>query len=332
MVQLREEREQAILETYGELKSGRYFEKEARGLGANLLGASDQNAVNLLADVLRESNVTSKRAVFSIPSSSSFITVINFPLIRADEIEAAIPFEAKKYIPVPASEVNLDWQVVERDEAEKKVAVLLVAVPKDVVAAYQRIASRVNLQLAGVEIESFSLVRSLLYSDRGVTALIHWGAISTALSVVDERIIRLNYNLSHGSLEITTALARGLGISFERAEALKKEVGLSEKPEEMQSTAVIQPLVDILLSDIERILASYNRRSSRKVEKIVLAGGGAALAGLVSAVAKHFGLETNIGNPFQRTIFPEFMDSVLREIAPNFGVAVGLALRPITSR
>ena len=332
VVQLREEREQAILETYGELKSGRYFDKDLTKRGADLLGASDEGVVNLLGDVLRESNVTSKRAVFSVPSSASFITVINLPLIRADEIEAAIPFEAKRYIPVPTSEVNIDWQVVERDEVGKRVSVLLVAVPKDVLARYQRVAGRMELELEGVEIESLSLVRSLLYNDRGVTALIHWGALSTTLTVVDERIIRLNHNLSHGSLAITTALSKGLGISFERAEVLKKEVGLSERPEEMQSTAVIQPVVDSLLADIERVMAAYNRQSRRKVEKIVLAGGGAGLAGLVGAVAKHFGLETTVGNPFQRTIFPEFMESVLSDIAPNFGVAVGLALRPITSR
>mgnify|MGYP001608510250 CR=1 FL=1 len=331
VVQLRKEREQAVLETYGELKSERYFQKETSAALSGFLSHRDENMANLLTDVMRESNVTSRRAVFSIPSASSFITVINFPLIRMDEIEAAIPYEAKRYIPVPTSEVNLDWQVIEQDETEKRVSVLLAAVPLDVISKYQRIADTMHLDLEGVEIESFSSVRSLLYNDRGVTALINWGAVVTTVTVVDQRIIRLNHNFSRGSWEITTALARSLGVSEERAEAMKKEVGLSERPEEREIADIIIPMADSLLMDAERVITSYNRAAKRKVGKIVLTGGGVGLKGFTDHVARHFGLETAIGNPFQRTVFPEFLQPVLRDLAPNFGVAVGLALRPIAS-
>lgn len=294
-------------------------------------GRDDKEVVNLLGDVLRESSVTSDQAVFSIPSASSFVTVINFPFIRDDEIASAVPYEAKKYIPIPTSEVNIDWRVIERDENDKRVSVLLAAVPNEVVSSYQRIAGLAGLDLAGVEIESFSLVRSLLYNDRGVTALAHWGAVSTVLTVVEDRVVRLNHNLSRGSREVTASLAHSLSISEERAEILKKEVGLSDRPEEMETAAIIAPIVDSLLLEMERVLIAYNRQARRKVEKIVLAGGGVSLKGFKDSVAKHFGLETAIGNPFQRTVFPEFMASVLREISPNFGVAAGLALRPITA-
>lgn len=331
VVQLRKERERAVLETYGELRSGRYFEKESTAMMGGFMAHRDQNVVSLLTDVIRESNVTSRRAVFSIPAASSFITVISFPLIRANEIEAAIPFEAKRYIPIPTNEVSLDWQIIEEDEVEKRIAVLLAAVPRDVVAKYRRIADAMHLDLEAVEIESFSLVRSLLAGERGVAALVHWGAAVTTVSIVDRRVIRLNHNLSHGSWEITTALSRSLGIAEERAETLKKEVGLSEKPEEREIASVIAPIVDSTLADVERVITSYNRSAKRKVERIVLAGGGVSLDGLVNHVARHFGLETVIGNPFQRTVFPEFLQPVLRDIAPNFGVAVGLALRQIAS-
>ena len=66
------------------------------------------------------------------------------------------------------------------------------------------------------------------------------------------------------------------------------------------------------------------------IEKIVLIGGGANLAGLVAYTAKRFGLETAIGNPFARTVTPEFLQQVLRDIAPHFAVATGAALRPFS--
>lgn len=329
VVQLKKERERAILETYGELKTARYFQSESGGGG--FLSHSDQNVANLLTDVLRESNVTTRRAVFGIPATSSFITVVNLPLLQIEEIRSAVPFEAKKYIPIPTAEVSLDWQVLETDESEKRSSVLLVAVPNEVIAKYRRIAELEGLELAAVEVESFSIIRSLLGTDRGVTAIIHWGAVVTTVTVVDRRQIRMNHNFGRGAQEITNALARSMGITLERAEEMKRQVGLSEKPEERETTGAISPIVDSTLVDIERTLTNYNRTAKRKVEKIVITGGGASLKGLVDHVSKHFGLETVVANPFARTIFPAFLQPVLKDIAPNFSVAVGLALRQIAT-
>lgn len=327
VVQLRKDRERAVLETYGELKTARYFE---RGAAGRFTGRSDREIVALLSDVMREANVTARRAVFGIPATSSFITVVRFPLLSRGEIEAAIPFEAKKYIPIPLAEVAVDWEVIEEDEEARRVSVLLVAVPHEEVAKFKRISSLAGIELEAVEVESFSLARSLAGSERGVVAIIHVGAVVTTITVVDRRQVRMSHNFGRGSQEITSALASGLGLTAERAETVKRDVGLSERPEDQEVVQAIAPLVDSMLTDLERAMANYNRTASRKVERIILAGGGASLAGLVDRTAKRFGLETTIGNPFARTVFPAFLQPVLRGIAPNFAMAVGLALRGIT--
>jgi len=330
VVQLRKENERAILETYGELKTERYFGGSRSG-GGGLLAKNDKSIANLLVDLLRESNVTSKKAVIGIPSTSSFITAVNLPLLKDNEIAAAIPFEAKRYIPIPASEVAIDWQVLETDETERRISVLLVAVPNEVTAKHRRIAELAGLELVAAEIESFSLIRSLPGSERRAVAIINWGAVVTTVTIVDQRRIRMNHNFGRGSREITTGLSRSMGVNLERAEAIKKEVGLSEKPEDKEISDSITPFIDSAILDLERALTSYNRATSRKVEKLILVGGGASLNGLVNYVARRFGLETTIGNPFARTVFPAFLQPVLKDIAPNFAVAVGLALRPIAS-
>lgn len=330
VVQLRRERERAVLETYGELKVARYFQREGSAAGGGLLAHTDQHIVDLLTDVLRESNVTTQRAVFGIPPTASFITTVGFPLLSADELRQAVPYEAKRFIPIASAEVTLDWHVLETDESAKRTMVLIAAVPNEVVAKYRRVAELMKVELEGVEIESFSLARSLLGPHRGVTAIIQLGAVVTTLVVVDRRQVRLNNNFGRGSQEITAALAHSLGVVPERAETIKREVGLSVKPEDREVAGIISPIIDSILADVERALASYNRTAARKVENIILAGGGAGLSGLEGRVAERFGLETAVGNPFNRTVFPAFLAPVLKGIAPGFAVAVGLALRPIT--
>lgn len=328
VVQLKKERERAILETYGELKSERYFNEPGV---RTLLQYRDEELRGLLTDVLREANVTTHRAVLAVPSASSFITLIHLPFLSEDEIRSAIPFEAKKYVPIPTAEVLLDWQIVGEDRARGRVEVLLVAVPQEVIAKLKRVAELAELEPEGLEIESFSLARSLLGGELGCAMVLNWGAVTTGLTIAVGRQIRLNHNVGRGSREITSTLSKSLGVTIERAEDMKKQVGLSEKPEERAIRDTIAPFIDSTLADAERILSAYNRSAERKVEKIYLAGGGANLLGLVDYVSKHFGLETAIGNAFARTMFPAFLQPLLREIAPGFAVAVGLALRPITS-
>ncbi len=328
VVQLRKERERAILETYGELKSERYFREPGV---RTLLQYRDEELKNLLADILREANVQTRRAVLAVPSASSFVVLIELPFLSGAELRQAIPYEAKKYVPIPTAEVTLDWQVIGEDRSLNRLEVLLVAVPNEVIAKLKRVAELSGLELDGVEVESFSLVRALLGHELGAALVINWGAVVTGVSIAVDGRIRLNANVGRGSREITQVLSRSLNVSLERAEALKREVGLSERPADRPTRDIIYPFVDSTLADIERILSAYHRRSERKVEKVYLSGGGAGLPGLTDFVSSRFGLETTVSNPFARTVFPAFLSPLLREVAPGFAVAVGLALRPIAA-
>jgi len=53
-----------------------------------------------------------------------------------DELPGAIEFEARRHIPIPVSEVILDYFLTEGKPGKKgdKLKVLLIAVPKEVVA------------------------------------------------------------------------------------------------------------------------------------------------------------------------------------------------------
>lgn len=331
VVQLKYEGERAILETYGELLNAHYF-KEIDGAGANFLTLQDSDIVELLRDLLRESNSTSKDAVLSVPAASSFITLISFPNIPLKEIEQAIPYEARKYIPIPMAEVVLDWDIFEAEFQEDLKEILLVAVPREVIEKFRRVAEGAGIRPLALEAEIMSLIRSLVGSDQTPTALLNIGSLFTTIALIDKGRVRVFHNFNRGSHELTRTLERGLGVSTERAEAIKRETGLSEKMEEREIASVMSPLVDTLFNDVERVLSLYNRRSRRKIQKMYLTGGGSHLKGIVEYAASKFAIEVSHGNPFARVVTPPFMQPLLRDIGPNFAVAVGLALHEITNR
>src|SRR3990167_7872916 len=155
VVQLRKEHGQAVHETYGELSLGPYGGSEV-GQATNL---SAEQITETLKDLLREAQVTTTNCGVSIPFSRSLLTLVELPY-RADaqEQKTVIELEARKYIPVPISEVQLDWFIVPdispSDDAKnkEKIEVLLVAVHNDELSLLQRVVAAAGLSASFYEI------------------------------------------------------------------------------------------------------------------------------------------------------------------------------------
>ncbi len=330
VVQLKYEKERAVLETYGELLSEGYFKSAGTTSGGGFLRYLDTDIVDLLKNLLHEANITAADAVFSVPATASFVTTISLPKLGLKEIEETIPYEARKYVPIPMAEVVLDWEILETEE-DTTSKILLVAVPKEIIEKFKRVAELTGIQAKALEVETFSMARSLIGLDPTPTAIINLGYLSTTLAIVDKRQLRISHNFGYGSQKLTSALEKGLGITKERAEAIKQEMGLTEKIEEKEISSILEPIIENLFSEIERLIAIYNRKAPRKIQKVNLTGGGANLKGIIDYASTKLGLEVTKGNPFSRIITPSFMQPILRDIGPSFAVAVGLALHEITS-
>src|SRR3989344_359975 len=113
IVQLSRKNGHAVLETYGELALGPYAGKSV-GEATNL---PQEKIIEAIADMLKEKevNVTTRVCGVAIPFASSLMAVIEMPAMPVKQLESMIPIEARKYIPVPISEVTLDWYIIPKD-------------------------------------------------------------------------------------------------------------------------------------------------------------------------------------------------------------------------
>jgi Tfp pilus assembly PilM family ATPase len=82
-----------------------------------------------------------------------------------------------------------------------------------------------------------------------------------------------------------------------------------------------------LINEIHTVLLQYERQSHNAITKIILCGGAAHTLGFKEEVTASFGVETVLGDPFDKVDAPEFMRPVLKEAGPEFAVATGLALK-----
>lgn len=334
IVQLKKEGGVAVLETYGEIALGPYAELDI-GQATNL---SPEQIATALTDLMTEANVTTKNCGVSIPFSTSLISFIQMPNLEHKELEKMIPLEARKYIPVPISEVQLDWFIIPEEESEyysgkkeeNKVSVLLVAIHNEILEKYRSILKGADLNPSFFEIEVFSTIRASVGRSVNPVAIIDIGSSVTKIYIVEYGIVKSSHVINKGSQDITVALSKATNISFKKAEELKRTLGISENNSEAEHTAQTSLLtIDSLFSEAKKIILTYQRENNKNVGQVVFTGGGAGLKGILEIAKKHFDVEASVTDPFSKVKTPAFLENVLEKAGPGFAVAIGLALRKL---
>lgn len=330
VVQLRREGGAAVLETYGELALGPYSGGEV-GTATNL--PADKVAESL-KDLLREANVTTKSAGVSIPFSRSLLTLVTLP--RRDdpnEQKTIIELEARKYIPVPISEVQLDWFIVpealpENAEPSQKAQVLIVAVQNDQLKLLEGVVNGSELEASFYEIEIFSTIRSVVDEPVKPVLVLDIGASATKVYVVEHGVVALSHNIPQGGQDVTRTIANAHGMPLPKAESLKKEHGF-KAGEGIYDRRTIELVFSRIFEEAKRAVTQYETAHGKAVETLILTGGGGVTKDLGAYAKEFFSLNVQVADPFARVESPAFMRPVLAEIGPEFAVAVGLALRKL---
>jgi type IV pilus assembly protein PilM len=340
VVQLKKKGGKAVLETYGIISLGPYANSDV-GIVTNL---KTEELSQALIDVMKESNVTTRKAVIAIPSLSSLIFTISLPsTIAESQLAKIIPIEARKYIPVSISEVSLDYFIIPKEEEsfgqeeseinskkdKDKTDVLIIAIHNDILSKYQDILKKTQIDSDSFEMEIFSNIRSSFNHELSSVLLIDFGASKTKVSIVEAGIVRVFHVVNRGSQDISRNISQSLGITFMEAEKLKRLVGL-DATIDPKAEKIIHASIDYIFSDIKSVVFAYEKKYNKNVSKIVLVGGGSLLKGLLDHTKETFNIEVFYSDPFSKTEAPAFLEPILKISGPEFSVALGLALRQLS--
>ncbi|MBP9763190.1 MAG: type IV pilus assembly protein PilM [Candidatus Pacebacteria bacterium] len=340
VVQMRRKGGRAILETYGELSLGPYAGIEVGR--ATKLGP--EKIVEALNDVLKESNATTKSVALSIPMRQSLVAVIRMPQMEEKQLAQMIPIEARKYIPVPITEVSLDWFVIPKIDPEPddyegvpdgqhkmpQIEVLVVAIHNDVLQDFSTIISTSQLNASFFEIEMFSTVRGVIDSgDNTPIMMCDFGAGATKVYMVERGIIRDSHVINKGSQDITLAISQSIGVSVEFAERLKRNYGKNTKEQDDQIKQIIDLNLSPILSEMNTVLVNFQKKYNKNITKVYLVGGGALLHGLEAQAQGKLSIPVFFGDPFAKLETPAFLEGILKQQGLAFCGAIGLGLRKL---
>jgi type IV pilus assembly protein PilM len=152
----------------------------------------------------------------------------------------------------------------------------------------------------------------------------------TTLSVLTRGDLTLTQAVETGGTAIARSVASELGLDIKQAEEYKKTYGLDETKLEGKVVAAIKPILEVILTEVKRVLAFYATRGGKEpVKRAVLSGGTAMLPGLVQYFMETLSLETQIGNPFTSITLTDKQKQALGDDGPLYATAVGLAQKPV---
>lgn len=334
IIQLKKKRGRAVLETYGELALGPYANIEV----GRAVGLPDNQLIQALKDILRESKTTTKLCGATLPMSASLITFLSIPPVPEKQISDVVSIEARKYIPVPLNEVLLDYSIIPKEEAyvtedentktEKKgYDILVVAIHNEYISKYQATMAGSQLEPSFYEIEVFSSIRAVVEQGVGTVMVIDMGARSTKLYIVERGMLRSSHIINKGSQDITLALSKALSISVSQAETMKRTYGLKGGPEYKELTEIITVNLDYTFYEANATLLSYQKKSGKNVSKVILTGGGVLLKGFTDLAKISFQMDVSYADPFSKLETPAFLAEEFAQAGPEFAVAIGVALR-----
>lgn len=286
----------------------------------------------------QKAKCTTKRVVAALPISSVFSSIISVPTTNEKELKEAIQWQAKKLIPVPLEEISLDSKTIDSgatgDGGKKMTRVLLTGAPKNLVQKYIDLTKKAGLELMSLETEAFAQIRALIGKDRSSIMIIDIGAARSNISIIEKGIPFLNRSIATGGMAITQTISKTLGIPFEQAENMKRDIRAMQQFSQAGDlspilTTLLKPILDEIRYSLNLFQGQTENGQSKNIDKIILAGGGALLPRLPEFLTSLMNLNTYLGDPWARVVYPVDLRPILDEIGPRFAVAIGCAMRDI---
>jgi len=298
-----------------------------------------------LAEVLRgiisASGMKATKAVASLPAQSVFHAIISIPAPKTakEDIRPLVEAQAGKLLPLPVAEMIIDSHIIDKDflpkEGEtgvKTVRVQVTAAPKALVEKYLAVFALAKIELISLETEVFALMRSLIGKDNAKTMIVDIGGDRTNILIAERGVPYLTRGIKSGGGVVTQALSQAMSIGLPEAEATKKDLALSAGSAMPPAIlAAIKPLLHEVKYALDINLQEHTQQP-KVVDKVILTGGSAALAGIDAAMTNTLNMNVYIGDPWARIATPPESRAVLDEVGSRLAVAIGLAMRVVPEK
>lgn len=332
MVELREDKERLRLVNYAIAQPESETLRLAEFKGKEMAG--------ILKTLMAEAKIASRLASISLPVGRTFSTVMELPAMPEEELAAAIPFEAQKYVPLPLEEVVLDWSVVSAT-ASPAGSVSSAGEPKIVGLESAPGISAGSFDESGAASSAAGSAEQGVSAEQSRVRTKGKSPISQVLlvAVPKETIAQLTQVAKLAGLEISAleqesfSLIRSL-IGNDQGAYLIADLGRQSTDLIVADRGLVRLTHNLdtvdkeaVLMEIDRVANNFQMRYNKKVNQCLLSGGRANEEEVVKFLAEKLRIPVKVGDPFARLSYQTELAPLVGNLGPKLSVAIGLAMR-----
>ncbi len=271
-------------------------------------------------------DITTRRVAIAIPAYRTFTRSISLPNLKSKEINEAVRLEAEQYVNVPMDQLYLDYEIIRQTSDE--IDVFIVAVPKDIVDSYLRLAEILGLETVLIEptLSSSGRLFSLDPQSDIATVIIDFGSRSADISIFDKHVL-VTGTVQAGGEIFTNAIKEKLNVTLAEAGLIKTKYGLQLSKKQSEIKAALEPILAEVIKEINRMNRYYEERygNSRPIGQIITLGGGANMPGLSDYLTNSIRLPVRHTDPWHFISFKGLQPPSDAD-KPMYATVAGLAL------
>lgn len=268
----------------------------------------------------------------SLPEDQAYTFHLDLPPLKPEEIYGAIELQIEEHVPLSASEVVFDYEVIIQKGNAGGPTVGVMSFPRRIIGGYQEAFTSVGLNLLAIETQGIALTRALYETSKDSnTVIVDLGRNHTAIFWIQGGVVVRSASALVGGEALTHNLQKALNIEYPEAEKIKMTQGLLRSDSNKPAFEAMIPVISAIRDEIERHTAFWLNQGEDKevkLEHIILTGGQSSLPGLAEYLSSHIGCPVTINNPWIK-VFPkeELVSGLSFNQSLRYATAIGLALR-----
>ncbi len=271
-------------------------------------------------------NLPSKNVVIGIPTARSYSRTFNMPLDVVKHLNDAVELEVDQYVPVPAGNLYIDYEIIERNK--KEITVLMSAIPRLIVDKCVAAVESAGLNVIMVEPGISAVSRLLQASEDGSlpSVIVDIGPATTDIAILDRGNVRVTGGISIGGNTFTLDIAKRLEVPLENAYQLKVLNGLNAGPKQAKIRGAVEASLKQIIVETRKVMRYYNERVSddRKLEQLLVVGSGSNMPGIGEYFTNELVMPARVANPWQKLDFGKLPEPA-RQFRSRYITVAGLA-------
>jgi len=323
-----------LLHTEHGRKLGRYGDKAVpAGIVEGGKIVNQNKLIEELSILRKEQNLTFVRA--ALPEEQVYFFRMSIP-DTGKNLRDTLELSLEEHVPILAADTIFDYEIISRKEGTVEVGI--TAASREVIESYSETFFKAGLVLLSLELEAEAIARATIHEeDETAHLIVDFGETRTGIAVSSGGHIRFTSTVSIGGQMLTETLAKHFSIPMEKAEAMKREFGLSRNTPHQDLFALLLNNIAVLRDEINKHFIYWHTHPDESgkprppISEIILVGGDSNLVGLSDYLSTSLRVKTTLADVWKNVSLPEkTIPDLGRSESLGYATSIGLALHDAT--